>query len=108
MAVRALLNLPKTARRGEIIEVRATIAHPMETGYRADSEARVLPRDIVRRVECRYGGETVFSAELHPAIAANPYLAFPLLATRSGTVSVTWTGDNGLQHTESATLEVTA
>jgi len=108
VAVRALLNLPKTARRGEVIEVRATIAHPMETGYRADSEGRVQPRDIVRRVECRYDGETVFVAELHPAIAANPYVAFPLLATRSGTVSVTWTGDNGLQHTETTNLDVTA
>ena len=50
----------------------------------------------------------MFSAELHPAIAANPYLAFPLVATRSGAVSVTWSGDNGLQHTESANLEVNA
>lgn len=107
MAVRALLNLPKSARRGEIFEVRATIAHPMETGYRADSEARVLPRDIVRRVECRYDGETVFSAELHPAIAANPYLAFHLVATRSGPLTVSWSGDNGFQHSETAQLEVT-
>ena len=108
MAVRALLNLPRTARRGEVIEVRATIAHAMETGYRADSEGRIQPRDIVRRVECRYDGETVFVAELHPAIAANPYVAFPLLATRSGAVSVSWSGDNGLQHTETANLDVTA
>ena len=50
MATRALLNLPKTARRGDVIEVRATVAHPMETGYRADADGRVLPRDLVRRV----------------------------------------------------------
>ena len=107
MATRALLNLPKTARRGEVIEVRATVAHPMETGYRADADGRVLPRDIVRRVECRYGGEVVFSAELHPAIAANPYLAFHLVATSSGPLTVSWSGDNGFQHSESAQLEVT-
>ena len=107
MATRALLNLPKTARRGDVIEVRATVAHPMETGYRADADGRVLPRDIVRRVECRYGGEVVFSAELHPAIAANPYLAFHLVATSSGPLTVSWSGDNGFQHSESAQLEVT-
>lgn len=106
MATRALLNLPKTARRGEVIEVRATVAHPMETGYRADADGRVLPRDIVRRVECRYAGHLVFSADLHPAIAANPYLAFHLVATTSGPLTVSWSGDNGFQHSESAQLDV--
>ncbi len=106
MATRALLNLPKTARRGEVIEVRATVAHPMETGYRADADGRVLPRDIVRRVECRYAGQLVFSADLHPAIAANPYLAFHLVATTSGPLTVSWSGDNGFQHSESAQLDV--
>lgn len=106
MATRALLNLPKTARRGEVIEVRATVAHPMETGYRADADGRVLARDIVRRVECRYAGQLVFSADLHPAIAANPYLAFHLVAMTSGPLTVSWSGDNGFQHSESAQLDV--
>ena len=41
---RALINVPKTARRGEIIEIRAMIAHPMETGYRMDRTARPSAR----------------------------------------------------------------
>ena len=45
---RALINVPKTARRGEVIEIKAMIAHPMETGYRlgpngADHPARHHP-----------------------------------------------------------------
>ena len=107
MATRALFHLPARARRGEVIEVRATLAHAMETGYRADSNGRVLPRDIVRRVECRYDGETVFAADLFPAIAANPYLAFHLVASRSGPVTLTWSGDQGFQHSETARLDVT-
>ena len=31
---RALINLPARARRGEVIEIKTLIAHPMETGYR--------------------------------------------------------------------------
>ena len=58
----------------------------METGYRVDADGRVLPRDIVRRFECRYDGELVFGADLFPAIAANPYLAFSALAVDSGTL----------------------
>ena len=104
---RTLIQLPATARRGEVIEVSALIAHPMETGYRPGADGRVLPRDIVRRFACRYNGELVFAAELHPAIAANPYLAFHTVATESGTLEFEWTGDQGFRQVERRPLQVT-
>lgn len=107
MSARTLIQVPATARRGEVIELRATIAHPMETGYRPGADGRVLPRDIIRRFTCRLDGETVFAAELHPAISANPYLAFHLRADASGTLEFEWQGDNGFRHTERRTLQVT-
>ena len=103
---RALINMPRAARRGEVVEIRALIAHPMESGYRADAEGRLLPADIIRRFTVRYAGETVFSAELFPAIASNPYLAFYTVATASGTLSFTWEGDKGFTQTESVELAV--
>lgn len=104
---RTLIQLPATARRGEVIEVSALIAHPMETGYRPGADGRVLPRDIVRRFACRYNGELVFAAELHPAIAANPYLAFHTVATESGTLEFEWAGDQGFRQVERRPLQVT-
>ncbi len=106
MATRALVSLPKTIRRGEVFEVRTTLAHPMETGYRRDSDGRMLPRDIVRRMEVRHAGELVFAADLHPAIAANPYVAFWLLLPDSGTLEIRWTGDRGFAHTETVPLVI--
>ncbi|WP_425257493.1 thiosulfate oxidation carrier complex protein SoxZ [Rubrivivax sp. RP6-9] len=103
---KALIFAPKTARRGEVIEIRAVIAHAMETGHRPGSDGQVLPRNIIRRVECRYDGALVFAADLHPAIAANPLLSFHTVATASGTLSITWTGDNGFAQTESVALSV--
>lgn len=103
---RALLNVPKTARRGEVVEIKALIAHPMETGYRPGPSGRLLPRDIIVHFTCTYNGETVFSAELHPAMSANPYLVFTTRAVESGTIALTWTGDNGFHQTETATIEV--
>lgn len=105
---RALITVPKTARRGDVIEIRALIGHPMETGYRPGADGKVLARDIIRRFVCRYNGEQVFGAELHQAISANPYLAFHTIATESGTLEFRWEGDNGFQQTETATIEVTA
>lgn len=103
---RTLIQAPASARRGEVVEVRVTIAHPMETGYRPGADGRVLPRDILRRFTCRYGGEVVFSAELHPAIAANPYLSFHVLAEASGTLEFEWQGDNGFAQVEQRALQV--
>lgn len=104
---RALISYPKTARAGEVIEIKTLISHVMETGYRPGSDGKVAPRDILRRFTCRYDGEEIFSAELHPAIAANPFISFTTVATASGTLSFTWVGDNGFSQTETATITVT-
>ncbi|MFZ1427102.1 MAG: thiosulfate oxidation carrier complex protein SoxZ [Geminicoccaceae bacterium] len=103
---RALIKLPETAAPGEVIEIRTLIQHPMETGYRPGPNGRMLPRDIIRRFTCRYDGEVVFSAELHPAIAANPFISFTVVATSTGPVTFTWEGDNDFSQTETATLTV--
>ena len=107
MAARTLVQAPASAQRGDVMELRVTIAHPMETGYRPGADGRVLPRDIIRRFSCRYNGETVFSAELAPAIAANPYLSFHVLAADSGTLEFEWQGDNGFAQVERRSLQVT-
>jgi sulfur-oxidizing protein SoxZ len=102
---RALINVPKTAARGEIIEIRALVSHPMETGYREGPNGVTLPRNIIKRFICKYAGEEVFSAELFPAIAANPYIAFHTVATTSGTITFEWTDDRG--ETQAASAEIT-
>ena len=104
MAVRALLNVPAGIRIGDVIDVRATVQHPMETGFRAGSEGQILARNLVRRVEGRFDGELFFAADLHPAISANPYLAFALRVTASGLLTVTWQGDGSFSHSESVRI----
>ncbi|MDB5917222.1 MAG: soxZ [Massilia sp.] len=104
---RALVHMQSAARRGEVIEIRALVAHPMETGYRPGADGKVLARDIIRRFTCRYNGEIVFAAELHPAIAANPYIAFYTVATDSGSLEFKWEGDRGFVQAETMPITVT-
>lgn len=104
---RSLVNVPKTARRGEIIEIRAMIQHVMETGYREGPNGKMIPRHIIKRFVCKYAGEVIFSAELFPAVAANPYMAFSAVATESGTITFEWTDDKGATQTTSAEITVT-
>jgi len=104
-AVRAIVTVPP-ARAGEVIEIRALIAHPMETGHRPDGAGGVVPRDVLRRFSCHLDGELLFAADLHPAVAANPLVVFPLRAQVSGTLECRWEGDDGFAHTQTAALRV--
>ena len=104
--VRALLRVPASARPGEVIEVRLLMQHPMETGFRPDASGRTVPRNILRRVEARFEGEFVFAADLFPAITANPYIAFPLRASKTGTLAVLIEGDHGVSQRETALITV--
>lgn len=102
----AIVNVPATTRRGEIIEIKALVRHPMETGFRRTQLGALIPRDIIRQFVCAYNGVEIFRAELHPAIAANPLLTFSTVAIDNGTLAFRWTGDNGFAITESATITV--
>ena len=106
MAARALINVPKTAKRGEVITIRALISHVMETGFRPTNVGKLYPRDIITSFKCSYNGEEIFRAALHPAVSANPYLAFSTVATESGKITLQWTGDNGFSATETVDITV--
>jgi sulfur-oxidizing protein SoxZ len=102
----ALINVPKKAKRGEIIEIKTLMSHIMETGYRHTAAGDVVPRNIITSFVCRYNGVEIFRADLFPAIAANPFITFFTTATESGKFDFEWTGDKGFTETASASILV--
>lgn len=106
MAARALINVPKTAKRGAVIEIKTLISHIMETGFRHNTNGEIIPRDIITSLSCKYNGEEIFSTQFYPAMAANPFVTFHTVATESGTLAFHWIGDNGFEVTEEAKIVV--
>src|SRR3978361_876528 len=106
MAARTLINVPQKARRGEVIQIKTLISHIMETGFRRDHVGALVARDIITSFTCTYNGETIFEAARYPALAANPFIPFPTVATESGTIAFQWTGDNGFSQDASAKITV--
>ena len=102
----ALINVPKKAKRGDVIEIKTLMSHIMETGFRHTAAGDLVPRDIITSFVCRYNGTEVFRADLFPAIAANPYLSFFTVAKDSGKFEFEWIGDNGFAETASAAITV--
>lgn len=101
------MRVPPRARRGEIVEIRLLLQHPMENGFRRDTLGRALPKNIINKLVARYDGREILRAEFGTGIAANPYLAFFTRATASGEVVVSWDDDAGLSGEMRATIEVT-
>lgn len=104
---RGRVRVPERAAKGEIVEIRAMVEHPMESGFRVDNIGRTIPRHIVQSFSCAYGGKEVFRARLHPAVSTNPYFLFHIVATASAELAFTWTDDQGGVATERVLLTVT-
>ncbi len=106
--IKPRLRVPKTAKKGEIIEIKTLVNHVMESGQRKDAEGKPIPRKIINRFTCELNGKLVCEMTLHPAISANPYIAFFLKAEESGTLTFTWYDDDGSVTKVESKLEVTA
>lgn len=104
----ARVDVPRQARRGEIIQIRIAIQHPMETGYRPDNFGRRIPKNVINSLVCRYNGVEVFRAEMGSGISANPLLQFHALVEASGEFVFEWVDDAGQRGMERAMLTVNA
>jgi sulfur-oxidizing protein SoxZ len=102
----ALINVPRKAKRGDVIEIKALTSHIMETGYRRTAAGDLVPRNIITSFTCRYNGAEVFRADFFPAIAANPFISFFTTAKESGKFEFEWIGDRGFSETASASITV--
>ena len=102
---RTVLRAPTKARRGEVITVKTLIEHKMESGFRYSTSGARVPRDIITTFVATWDGEEIWRADLSPAIAANPFVAFTTRVEKSGLLKVTWSGDNGF--TASDELRIT-
>ncbi len=100
------LAVPKTASAGETIELKALIQHDMESGHRRGSRGEVIPRDIITEFRCTFEQDTIFAADFHPGIAANPILTFYARVDKSGAFEFKWTDQHGESWSETAQIEV--
>ena len=97
----------KPVKKGEAFEIKTLISHRMESGHRRNKKTgERIPRKIIKKFVCTYNGEEIFSADFHPAIASNPYLAFFTVATESGELAFTWIDDDQTVYDTTASIVV--
>ena len=106
MAMNSRVQVPAVAKRGEAVEIRIAIQHPMETGFRYDAVGHSIPKNVINELVCRYNGEEVFRAEMGSGISANPYLSFFVVAQASGEFDFRWVDDQGNRGEAQAAIRV--
>ena len=96
MASKPRIKIPKSAKVGDVIEIKTLITHKMETGLRKDrATGKLVPRDIINSFVAKFNGEEVFRTALHPAVSANPYLSFFVTVPGAGEFEFLWIDDTG-------------
>ncbi len=104
--IKPRIRVSAAAKKGEVIEVKTLITHPMETGLRKDGAGNLIPRHIVNAFSATFNGKPVMSVKLEPAVSANPYLSFFLKVEESGTLKFTWTDDSKESWSVESKIEV--
>ena len=105
--VESRLRVPSTAKKGDVIDIKTLISHPMVSGQTKDATGKTIPRDIINTFTCTLNGKPVFSMKLEPAISANPFISFPVKVVQDGTFDFQWVDDNGTVYKDSAKVTVT-
>lgn len=95
------IRLPRSAREGEVVEVRTLIDHPMVTAVSGPG-----PRDMLARFEATMNGETVIAYDFANGSAANPTFTFYVRAAAPGDFVFTWTHEDGRSFTAEGSVRV--
>ncbi|HEX6537449.1 MAG TPA: thiosulfate oxidation carrier complex protein SoxZ [Gemmatimonadaceae bacterium] len=102
------IMLPEKIGKDAVISVRALITHPMYTGLSRDAQGRPIPAHFIDRVVVQYGGEEVARFEWTSGISRDPFVAFPLRATREAPLTITWHDNAGATFRQSVDVRFSA
>ncbi|MGD8265678.1 MAG: thiosulfate oxidation carrier complex protein SoxZ [Chromatiales bacterium] len=96
----------KAKEKDGIVEVKALIKHPMETGLRKDKKTgKPIPAHFVQQVVVEHGGKNRVTADWSGGVSKNPLLFVKFKGGAKGDmVKVAWTDNQG--GTDSAEAEI--
>jgi len=82
--------------KGDTIEVKVLMTHPMETGRRKNDFGDFISANFIQLVSATLNGKQLLEAQWGTGISKNPYLTFHLRGAKVGDiVRVNWTDNQG-------------
>ncbi|MDV7340905.1 thiosulfate oxidation carrier complex protein SoxZ [Terasakiella sp. A23] len=100
------VKAPKKAAKGDVVTIKTTISHRMESGLRKGKDGNIIPKQIINKFEATFNGKVVMSANLFTSISANPYIDFDMKVEEAGEFEFKWYDDNGEVYSKKAKMKL--
>jgi sulfur-oxidizing protein SoxZ len=89
MKIRAVL-------KGDMVDVRVLMNHPMETGQRKDGGGNLIPLHFIQEITVRLNGKTVIESQISQAVSRNPVFSFRVKGAKAGDkLQISWLDNKG-------------
>ncbi len=86
----------KAKQKGDLVQVKALMKHPMETGQRKDKEGNKIPAHHITEVTVSAGDKPMVTAHFGTAVSKNPYISLYLSGPQKGdTLQISWIDTSG-------------
>jgi len=86
----ARVLVPAGIRRGDVIDVRALVEHPMHTGLFRDPEGHSIAAHFINDVSVTYGDHEVAHFVWTSGLSRDPFVEFSLRADREAELRFIW------------------
>jgi sulfur-oxidizing protein SoxZ len=91
----ARILVPASIHRGDVIDVRALVEHPMATGLFRDAQGKPIPAHFINDVSVTYGDREAAHFVWSSGISRDPFVEFSLRADREAPLTFTWKDNKG-------------
>ena len=100
----ARVLVPTGIRRGDVIDVRALVEHPMATGLFRDASGNPIPAYFINDVSVTYGDREAAHFVWSSGISRDPVVSFTLKADKEAPLTMTWTDNKGATFKQSVNI----
>ena len=77
--------------KGDTVDVRVLMVHPMETGQRKDGGGNLIPLHFIQEITVRLNGKTVIESQISQAVSRNPVFSFRVKGAKAGDkLQISW------------------
>ena len=91
----ARILVPASIHRGDVIDVRALVEHPMATGLFRNAQGNPIPAHFIHDVSVTYGDREAAHFVWSSGISRDPFVEFSLRADREAPLTFTWKDNKG-------------
>ncbi len=86
----------KAKLKGDKVNIKAIVSHPMETGRRKDKKTgEKIPAHFINEVIVTANDKTLLTADWSGTISKNPYLSFNYAGKSGDKVKLSWKDNQG-------------